>query len=323
MWNPAPPGSEQQSLRGIRPLTDAFIESTAARFSADGQWLLFHAAPPRQPAHIYLAQLRMNVDGTVQGLHRPIQVSPDHRPAGTGCFSPDGQSLYFACAATAEPSPQAWPPMRLYRADGWQGAVAALAPGAAIDLAQHPIIAGEAFNGEVSTAPQGHWLIFTSTRPGPAQIYAAALDGSNPRRLTRADTPSGWPSVSPNGRQLLFQQQIDGQSRIMLADLTFDSAGQPIGLTHLRSPLETPGFCPSWHPDGRHLLYAAAAPDGDTELYIIRTDGSRPTRLTFTPGADLLPAVSPDGHGLVWTSARGPDHTPQLYFAYFQLPEGS
>jgi Tol biopolymer transport system component len=212
--------------------------------------------------------------------------------------------------------------MCLYRADGWQGAVAALAPGSGINLARHPIVSNDSFNGEVDIAPNGRWLVFTSTRAGGPDLYAASFDGSNPRRLTQ-DGQSGWAGISPDGRRLLFQRQVKGGLQVMLADSVFDPQGRPTGIKHERVLTESGGFSPCWHPDGRHVLFAATTDKGDTELFIMRIDGSRPTRLTFTPGVDMLPALSPDGRWLIWTSARGADHAPQLYLARFKLPEGS
>ncbi len=320
MWNPAPPGSERQSLDGIVRLTGGFAQSVGARFSHDGRWLLFNAALPDRPARIYLAQCRTGPDGAIQGLHRPIPVTPPQQSAGDGCFSPDGQSLYLACAPLPGSS-GVWPVMNLYRADGWQGAVAALAPRGGINLARHPVVDNNAFNGEISPAPDGRWLVFTSNRDGDPELYAMAPDGSHLQRLTHHAGYDGWASLSPDGGQLLFQRQVAGQTRIMVANVIYDPQGRPTGLSDERSL--GGGFSPCWHPDGRHILFAATAPNGDTELYVVRADGSRRTRLTFTPGGDLLPAVSPDGHWLIWTSARGEAAEPQLYLARFHLPEGS
>jgi hypothetical protein len=53
----------------------------------------------------------------------------------------------------------------------------------------------------------------------------------------------------------------------------------------------------------------------DFELYVVDVAGrSEPVRVTSTPGFDGLPAFSPDGRTLVWTSNRGSaDKTSQLY----------
>ena len=47
---------------------------------------------------------------------------------------------------------------------------------------------------------------------------------------------------------------------------------------------------------------------GDTALPI-------PLRVTCAEGADLLPAISPDGRLLMWTSQRGEGRSSQLWIA--------
>jgi Tol biopolymer transport system component len=49
-------------------------------------------------------------------------------------------------------------------------------------------------------------------------------------------------------------------------------------------------------------------------------DGDRkPIRLTFDPGADVLPVFSPDYKKIMWTSNR--DGSSQLYIADFVPPK--
>jgi TolB protein len=51
--------------------------------------------------------------------------------------------------------------------------------------------------------------------------------------------------------------------------------------------------------------------DGNPEIYVIHPDGSALRRLTFDPGFDDSPAISPDGHWVAFLSAR---HDPQPRF---------
>ena len=43
-------------------------------------------------------------------------------------------------------------------------------------------------------------------------------------------------------------------------------------------------------------------------------------RLTFAPGADVLPAFSPDGKQVMWTSTREGRAPAQLFLAGFEPP---
>ena len=59
------------------------------------------------------------------------------------------------------------------------------------------------------------------------------------------------------------------------------------------------------------------------ELYLMRADGTRKTRITFKDGFDGLPAFSPDGNWLMWSSKRSADGTTQVFLGRFVFPDGS
>jgi TolB protein len=63
------------------------------------------------------------------------------------------------------------------------------------------------------------------------------------------------------------------------------------------------GYAPAWSPDGSRLAFVSRR-SGDEEIYVARADGSRPQRVTRSPGPDLSPAWSPDGRQLAWSRDR-------------------
>jgi len=63
------------------------------------------------------------------------------------------------------------------------------------------------------------------------------------------------------------------------------------------------GYAPVWSPDGSRIAFVSRR-SGDEEIYVARADGSRPQRLTRSPGPDLSPAWSPDGKQLAWSRDR-------------------
>lgn len=321
MWNPTPPTGESQTIGSPVQLTSGYAAAQGARFSADGRWILFRAAEQAQPAQLYLAQLRFNADRSITGLYTPVRITPGGNLTTLGCLSPNGTSLYFSCASKSSTSPQPWPILNLYRADGWQGAISALAPGEPIDLAQHPLTSNNAYNAQAALSPDARWLIFVSTQSGQPALAAIAANGSDIHTLAGSAETDRWPSVCPDGRQLLFQRDVNGRPQVMTAEIAYDNSHAPIALQHVRQVTRDGGSDPCWHPDGRHILFSAPGPGGDVELYLIRSDGSRITRLTFTPGPDLSPALSPDGQWLIWSSTRG--GSPQLFLSRFTLPQGS
>ena len=51
--------------------------------------------------------------------------------------------------------------------------------------------------------------------------------------------------------------------------------------------------------------------DGNTEIYVMNSDGTAQTRLTNNPSTDYLPAFSPDGSKIAFASQR--DDNREIY----------
>ena len=66
-------------------------------------------------------------------------------------------------------------------------------------------------------------------------------------------------------------------------------------------------FAPSWHPDGRRLVFASNTNDPrqrNFDIYLIQVDGSGLEQVTFNETFDGFPMFSPDGRRLVFASNR-------------------
>jgi len=57
------------------------------------------------------------------------------------------------------------------------------------------------------------------------------------------------------------------------------------------------------------------------DLYWMNPETGKTTRLTFAPGADVLPVFSPDCTKVMWTSSRDGRSPTQLYIADFVPPK--
>src|SRR5579864_6609740 len=101
----------------------------------------------------------------------------------------------------------------------------------------------------------------------------------------------------------------------------------PAVLIPIRAPVDSFRVSqgPYWYRDGRHIIYTAADHSDPTvrpnyDLYWRDLDRGATTRLTYFPGADVLPVFSPDGRKVMWTSTRTADHSSQLFLADFVPP---
>ena len=103
-------------------------------------------------------------------------------------------------------------------------------------------------------------------------------DGTGRRRLARNAYSPVW---SPTGKQIAFGSNAgDPQIHTILAD---GSA---------RRTLTTAGHEPAWSSDGRQIAFRSRR-DGDLEIYVMNSDGSRPRRLTRLAGVDTGPRWRP------------------------------
>lgn len=66
----------------------------------------------------------------------------------------------------------------------------------------------------------------------------------------------------------------------------------------------------SMSPDGKWILCVSNTPSSQNakenlDIYVVRSDGSQLTRLTYHPGNDLSPVWAPDGKAIYFLSQRG------------------
>jgi Tol biopolymer transport system component len=339
---------ENVVLAEVTQLTRGFDRAGEAYFSPDLTWIIFQATPPGEKDYqMYLAPL----DAPAMKTGRPIRISPVPSKNTCGFFSPDGRSVIFASTAGKEPAPATTPAtkptttsgyqrssgtyrwefpreMEIFRADGWDDVLKAADPLKGTNLARHPLTDNLAYDAECAFSPDGKWIVFASDRDGDVELYVMQADGSNVTRLTHTQGYDGGPFFSPDGKRLVYRSDRQGNDllQIFVADVVRDrSTGRITGLKRERQLTKDQhvNWGPYWHPDGKHIIYATSVHGHQNyELYLMRPDGSRKTRITFAEGFDGLPVFSPDGKYLMWSSKRSPDNTTQIFVAKFTPPAG-
>ena len=119
-----------------------------------------------------------------------------------------------------------------------------------------------------------------------------------PHPLNRAETVTSkmirWPTVSPNGKLVLFEafgklwtQKITGNK----AKPITDGSVRPIS--------------PSWSPDGTRILYATWHDENQGDVRIREVRSGRETRISQVRSQYLAPTWSPDGKKVAWLRGSG------------------
>jgi Tol biopolymer transport system component/predicted Ser/Thr protein kinase len=146
-----------------------------------------------------------------------------------------------------------------------------------------------------SPTPDGKRIVFVSDRGGSSQIWVSDLNGANARQVTTTGT-AGWPSVTPDGRTLIYLRQ---DSQQLVWRQPFDGAGEAVAVT------DVPTSRPMVSPDGKWLLCRLRSRDKSTALWrtaIVAMDGSAPPRYYDAPHHGGPPTFHwmPDGRSFLF-----------------------
>jgi Tol biopolymer transport system component len=320
---------EAVHLKNIRQITRDFVRAGEGYFSPDQKQIIFQAEE-KDSGNPFYQIFVMDLD---TGKFR--RVSPGVGKTTCSYFRPDGKKIIFA-SSHLDPDARKhyteeyqrrdeerksgkrrrylWdfdPHMSIFEANPNGSGLKRLtdAPG---------------YNAEGSYSPDGKQIVFCSNRSGKdnLELYIMNADGSNVRQLTHAPgCYNGGPFFSPDGKRVIFRSDRKKKDHLQLYVIDSDGTGERA----LTDDLNWVFWAPYWYKDGKHIVYTAAdhsvAGRPNYDLYWMDIDTGKKVRLTFAPGADVLPVFSADGKKVMWTSTRDGRSPAQLYMADFVPPK--
>ena len=237
----------------------------------------------------------LNVDGTGEPVRLTSNPADDSHPV----FSPDGTAIAFTSDRKNE-SADAYLLLTL--------------SGNEVVLPLTDWLSNETVEPGC-WSPDGTTIAFHSDRNGKDDIYTVNAEVLK-AQLVIADPQKnlGFPSYSPDGRYLLFQAELEDKStELSIYDTT----------TNQTRVLRKSAFgdaAPVWSPDGEWIAFQSRL-ETNTEICVIKPDGSGFRNLTNHPARDLSPTWSPDGKQIAFTSNRGP--STQVFQLFLMNADGT
>ena len=139
---------------------------------------------------------------------------------------------------------------------------------------------------------------------GILQLYRMKEDGSGRRQLTRSGRGCRMPACSPDGKKLVYVQEVDHSLSLWISDVDGKNARALVD--------EGMNLMPSWLPDSRHIVWMKTQPGQDpsrrSQIHLMNTE-TRQSRRLFSDAEQLkfsnsMPVVSPAGDLIAFVSNR-------------------
>jgi Tol biopolymer transport system component len=118
--------------------------------------------------------------------------------------------------------------------------------------------------------------------------------------LTSTTSNTGFASVSPDGKQMVYRSWAKGDEGLRIMDL--DTRKVRV-LTNDWD--NVPGWSPATEgPSAGRIVFTRKQKDGNFDIFTIRADGTDLQRVTTFPASDAHAVWSWDGSKILWNSSE-------------------
>jgi len=156
----------------------------------------------------------------------------------------------------------------------------------------------------------GYWFFERATET--AALWRVRRDGSGAEQLTDGTLNCGFPSVSADGKSVVYRVWSEQHKGLRIMEVT---------TRKIRVLTTEADNLPGWSPDGKRIVFTRRRPDGpwgNFDVYTIQPDGSGLFRATTHPSGDGHAVWTADGR-IMWSgSQHGFRDEAALYDQTFQ-----
>jgi Tol biopolymer transport system component/DNA-binding winged helix-turn-helix (wHTH) protein len=260
---PSPPGQHRIAL-----MPNWRFSGRCLDWSPNGKTVAFSDSQPDK-IHAWISLLSV-VDFTTRRLTTPSSQNLDYGPA----FSPDGSSVAFVRGIVAGVVEDLYVvptaggiPKRLTFDNAW-------------------------IFGPPTWTPDGRDIVFSSMRGGLASLWRVSTSGGAPRRVPGVGVIAAFPSISPRGNQLVYQQ-MHFTNNFWRLDLKDETHVQGPPTLAISETAQNPGRA-QFSPDGKRIAFESDRL-GYAEIWACNSDGTNCGQLTSLRGTTGAVRWSPDG----------------------------
>lgn len=257
---------EPKYLSNIQQVTTGWVKAGEGYFSPDGQSIVYQAVMEGYPFYQIYTQTRA-ADGS---WSEPKRISTGRGRTTCSYFSPDGKRILLA-SSHLDPS---------------------------LAETERKAIAQEEEDRRTGRRRRYSWDFDPHM-----DLFEASLDGKLLRRLTDAPGYDAEGAYSPDGKQIVFCSDRDGDPDLYILDV---ASGETRQITN------EPGYDggPFFSPDGKWVIYRTDREKADyLQIHAIRADGTGDVALTDNNGVNWAPYWHPTAPYIIWTGADHSDPT--------------
>jgi Tol biopolymer transport system component len=165
----------------------------------------------------------------------------------------------------------------------------------------------KALSADKSKSQLREVIVSHTDNNGILQLFRMKEDGSDSKQLTHSKSGCRMPAVSPDGKKLIYAQQVDHSLSLWLSDID--------GRNPRATVSEGMNVLSSWAPDGRHIVWMKAKrarkkqdPASNSQIHIMDTKTGESRRLFRDPEqirfSNAMPSMSPNSQKIAFVSNR-------------------